>query len=465
MWNIVLVWAGGTGMSGVAGILHDLWYTNLVCIDANQSQLTDNLKKKGIKVIIGHGKYEVSIKDAIIYSEATANSVEVLESRKLITKHQLMMFRMNYFQFLGEISKYFTTIGITGTNGKSSTTALAIYAAQDLPQFGLGILGALVPDFDNQSYLINPDHKTEIKWIFNHIFTGKPKSNIDGKMKDLVFVVEACEYKRHFLNLDLDYAAITSMEFDHADYYKDFDDYKSAFTEMLSKLKQKAVVLAGFLERFPEFLPYADKIEEIQEESHNFEHIFGPHVNKNASLCDALLSKIDPKFTIHHPKLKAFKGLRRRLEYLGETNKWARLFSDYGHMASSIGFGFEALKTRFPDKKITVIFQPHQITRIFTGRDDFVPSFKWYDEIYIYDIYAARENLSDFDFSRRWDNIHNIVELWNTFAKACSGTYTDQRSDIEKIIENGTENEIIVVYSAGDIDYQIRTRISLKQKN
>jgi len=51
------------------------------------------------------------------------------------------------------------------------------------------------------------------------------------------------------------------------------------------------------------------------------------------------------------------------------------------------------------------------------------------------------------------------------FAKACGGTYTDQRSDIEKIIENGTENEIIVVYSAGDIDYQIRTRISLKQKN
>jgi UDP-N-acetylmuramate-alanine ligase len=73
------------------------------------------------------------------------------------------MFRMNYFQFLGEISKYFTTIGITGTNGKSSTTALALYAAQDLPEFGLGILGALVPDFDNESFLINPNHKSEIK--------------------------------------------------------------------------------------------------------------------------------------------------------------------------------------------------------------------------------------------------------------------------------------------------------------
>jgi UDP-N-acetylmuramate-alanine ligase len=91
--------------------------------------------------------------------------------------------------------------------------------------------------------LINQNHKNEIKNIFNHIFTGKGKNEINGKMKELVFIVEACEYKRHFLNLDLDYAAITSMEFDHADYYKDFDDYKSAFTELLTKLKDKAVVI------------------------------------------------------------------------------------------------------------------------------------------------------------------------------------------------------------------------------
>lgn len=70
-------------------------------------------------------------------------------------------------------------------------------------------------------------------------------------------------------------------------------------------------------------------------------------------------------------------------------------------MASSIGFGFQALKTKFPEAKLTVIFQPHQITRIFTGRNDFIKSFKGYDEIHIYDIYAARENLSDFNFESK----------------------------------------------------------------
>ena len=446
-------------MSGVAGILHDLWYTNLVCINESQNQLTDKLKAKGMKIIIGHGQYEPKIDDAVIYSEAAVNSVEVVSAKKLIHEHQHMMLIMNYFQFLGEISKYFKTIWITGTNWKSSTTALAIYAAQDLPEFGLGILGALVPDFNNQSFLINQNHKDEIKNIFNHIFTGKWKNEINGKIKELVFVVEACEYKRHFLYLDLDYAAITSMEFDHADYYKDFDDYKSAFTELLAKLKHKAVVIEWFLSAFPEFKPFSDKIEEIKEESHEFDHIFGPHVNKNASICDAILKDINPTFKIQNSK--GFKWLRRRLEYLGNTNNGARLFSDYGHMASSIGFGFQALKAKFPDAKLKVIFQPHQITRIFTGREDFVKNFNWYDEIIIYNIYAARENLSDFDFSRRGNNIHNIQELGNVFAEACRWRYIDQRSDIETYIWNAEKNEIIVIYSAGDIDYQVRTKLSL----
>jgi len=122
-------------MSGIAGILYDLGFTNIICIDSTQSQLTDNLEKKGLKVIIGHGKYTPTIEDAIIYSEAVAESIEIQTARNLVIEHKKMMLIMNYFQFLGEISKYFTTIGIAGTNGKSSTTALAIYGAKDLPNF------------------------------------------------------------------------------------------------------------------------------------------------------------------------------------------------------------------------------------------------------------------------------------------------------------------------------------------
>lgn len=460
MGNIVLVWAWWTGMSGVAGILQELGFTNIICIDSAQSQLTDNLQKKGLKVIIGHGNYQPKIDDTIIYSEAAVNSSEVTWARALISQEQKMMLIMNYFQFLGEISKYFTTIWVTGTNGKSSTTALAIYGTKNIPTFWLGILWAMVPDFNNQSYLINANHKEEIKTIFTKIFTGKTPTTIDHKK--LLFIVEACEYKRHFLHLDLDYAAITNIEYDHADYYKTFEDYKNAFKEMLTKLKQKCFVLQWFLESNPEFKWYKN-IKEIPEKQEHFDYIFWPHTNKNATLTLALLEVIATPNKVKEEAihLSKFKWLRRRLEYLGTTQNWAKLFSDYGHMASSIVIWYQSLKQKFPNKKITAIFQPHQINRIFTWRDDFVQSFKGFDEVIIYDIYAAREDIAHFDFSKRGQNINSVEELWHNFAKACWGIYSKERAEIKQQIEQADNNHIIAIFSAGDIDYEVRTHLSI----
>jgi len=112
-----------------------------------------------------------------------------------------------------------------------------------LPNFGLGILGTMVPDFDNQSYYINPDHTDEIRSIFDFILTGKNFSALGthdvSLAKKYYFFVEACEYRRQFLNLDLDYTVITSLELDHTDYYKDMDDYLDAFKTLAEKTKHK----------------------------------------------------------------------------------------------------------------------------------------------------------------------------------------------------------------------------------
>ena len=84
------------------------------------------------------------------------------------------MIVLNYFQFLGEISKYFRTLAIAGTNGKSTTTALALYAAKKkIPRFGIGILGALVPDLGGRSYYLNQSILPTLRTIFDHILTGK----------------------------------------------------------------------------------------------------------------------------------------------------------------------------------------------------------------------------------------------------------------------------------------------------
>ena len=185
--NIVLVGAWWTGMSGIAGILNDLWYTNLVCIDGTQSELTDKLKAKGLKVIIGHGKHKIQLGDVVIYSEAVAECEEVLEARKIMKANQKVMVILNYFQFLWEISKYFISIWFAGTNGKSSSTALAIHTGKKLlPNFWLGILWALVPGFETQSYVINKKAKNDIKTIFDYIFTGKNPASLGTNSSSLI---------------------------------------------------------------------------------------------------------------------------------------------------------------------------------------------------------------------------------------------------------------------------------------
>ncbi len=450
--KILLVWAWWTGMSWVAGILNDLWYTNIVCIDSTQSELTDKLKAKGLKVIIGHGKYKVQLGDVIIYSEAVAECEEVREARKIMKTNKKVMVILNYFQFLGEVSKYFTSIGFAGTNGKSSSTALAIHTAKRLlPNFGLGILWALVPGFNTQSYVVNTKAKKDIRNIFDYIFSGKALDYKNTKKR--MFFVEACEYKRHFLYLDLDYAMITSLELDHTDYYKDIKDYLSAYETLLTKVRHKVLL--------PKWLKLKSKnIQEISIKEIPFNHIRGKHNDVNGSLILELMTKLckEPKTKILST-MKTFWWLRRRMEYLKTNENGAKIFTDYWHMASSLELGYMALKQKFPGKKLFVIFQPHQINRIVTGRQDFIKTLKKYDHILIYDIYAARENIKDFiDHHVFIKNmkIKTLEDLGNHFAKECWGTYITDFSLITKTIQQIQKDTVIVVYSAWDIDYKLR---------
>ena len=150
--HIVIVWAWGSWISNLAHIIWDLWYKNLVAIDAQESQITTALKDKWIPVKIGHWKYDIKDDDIVIYSEATKDSPEVQNAFTLNKEHHLPLKIWNYFEFLWELSKYFRTVWIAGTNGKSSSTSLAIFAWKNcMPELGLWIVWALVPDLWNKS--------------------------------------------------------------------------------------------------------------------------------------------------------------------------------------------------------------------------------------------------------------------------------------------------------------------------
>ncbi len=457
--NIVLIWAWWTWMSWVAWMLFDLWFSNLVCIDWFQSQLTDKLKEKWIRTIIWHGKYKINLDDIIIYSEAVHDCIEIQEAKKLFKeKHKVLRLR-NYFQFLWEISKYFQTIWISWTNGKSSTTSMAIYTINKVnPKFWLWILWALVPQFDNNSYLINKKIKSDLKNIFDYIIIWK-RLNYDN-VKKYIFIVEACEYKRHFLNLDLDYSIITNIELDHTDYYKNLKDYQSAFTQLISKTKNKVLVLEHRYDKISPITKEKTKIIKVKKSKFWFKYILWDHNQQNWSLVKSLTKTLDKKIITAKmiTNMLNFKWLRRRLESLGNNHNWAKIYSDYWHMASSIKLGYEAIKSKFKKEKIISIFQPHQINRIETWRNDFIKAFKNYDQVFIYDIYAARESLDTFKKFK----IKSIWELGESFAKACWGKYITDFDEIKKVIQSWQKNDIIIIYSAWDIDYKIRKNIKLK---
>jgi len=175
----------------------------------------------------------------------------------------------------------------------------------------------------------------------------------------------------------------------------------------------------------------------------------GEHQQQNASLVYSLLNALTNKEYSQQIKmqLEGFHGIWRRMEEVATTEKGAKIFSDYGHVVSSLEVGLKALKEKFPEKKLICIFQPHQIHRILQGRNEFPEALKGYDERYIYNIYAAREN---------FQKIVGTHQLGEIFAEHCESRYLKTFDEVENIIEKAGTNAIIMVYSAGDIDYALR---------
>lgn len=453
--NIVLVWVWWAGMSGIAGMLLDLGYTNIVWIDNEHSQLTDRLESRGLQIIYGHGHYKIQAGDIVIYSTATEQSLEVQQAYTLAQDYVHGMLVCSYFQFVGEISKYCRTLAIAGTNGKSTTTALALYAAQThLADFWLWILGALVPDLGNQSYCIHRNHYDDMRNIFDHIFTGNWLNT--QLIKKYIFILEACEYKRHFLHLDPDRTIITSLELDHTDYYRDMADYQDAFIQLINKTKQQ-VFLAPNMDRDRIPTQYQDKCLITQQQESFFDHVFGEHYQINTSLLHPALETMGMQWVTYTTR-QGFHGIWRRMEYLGTTQQWASIYTDYAHMPSSLDMVYHTLKKQFPDKKICAVFQPHQVHRILQSWEEFVQAMRLYDANILYQIYAARED-GDKIYEYNHRAIGTVTDIWHILAKDIGSSYVVNFDRLHKLIQTYNADRIIVILTAGDLDYYIRNML------
>ncbi|MBM7572837.1 UDP-N-acetylmuramate--L-alanine ligase [Aquibacillus albus] len=365
----------GTGMSALAQILHDSG-ENVQGSDVEKEFFTQvALEEKNIPVM-PFTKNNIRPGLTIIAGNAfNDDHEEIREAKKL----GLPFYR--YHEFLGKWLKQYTSIAITGAHGKTSTTGLLAH-----------VLNQTYPI----SYLIGD---------------GSGKGHKDSKY----FVFEACEYRRHFLQYEPDYAIMTNIDFDHPDYFSSIDDVFQSFQEMSENVK-KGIVACGddeYLQRIQAKVPvlyygFADtndfQAKNVFEDEdgttfdvfvrNNFYESFiipsyGNHNVLNA-LAVIAICHYEGMQASDIKKLHSFKGVKRRFTEKVVGNQV--LIDDYAHHPKEIEATIEAARKKYPYKSITAIFQPHTYSRTKTFLKEFAKSLNLADHVFLCDIFgSARE--------------------------------------------------------------------------
>ncbi|OIJ10904.1 UDP-N-acetylmuramate--L-alanine ligase [Anaerobacillus arseniciselenatis] len=367
----------GSGMSALAQVLHDMKF-KVQGSDVDKVFFTQKpLEQKGIN-ILPFDKSNVQSGQTIIaspaYNEEHEEISEALEKSMPVHKYPL---------FLGEFIENFTSVAVTGSHGKTSTTGLLSH-----------VLGAAKPT----SYLIGDG-------------TGKGEENSE------YFVFEACEYRRHFLHYKPDYSIMTNIDFDHPDYFKDVDDVFDAFQEMAMQVK-KAIIACGDDVHLQKIQAQVPVVFYGLEEDNDFQgtniHVssegttfdvsvrntfygtftipgYGDHNVKNALAVIALCHYEDVPMQVISDQLRTFPGVKRRFSEkpFGEQI----LIDDYAHHPTEISATINATKQKYPNREVVAIFQPHTFTRTKAFLEEFAESLRKADQVYLCDIFSsAREN-------------------------------------------------------------------------
>lgn len=419
--HIHFIGIGGIGMSALARmcLAHGVKVSGS---DSADSAILAKLRDEGADIHIGHMRENlVDTVDCIVYTLAVDNLNAELEEARL---RSLPMF--TYAQMLGEVSRNMYTIAVAGTHGKTTTTAMAA-----------------------DVFLKNEKHPHV---IVGSLLTKTNSNYIKGSEE--TFVVEACEYKRSFLNLNPNILLITNIEEDHLDYYHGLDDIQGAFRHLVQKVpadgyvicdtehEKVKPVLDGCVATVVDYKKFVGQVPEL--------YVLGDHNVQNAALVLALAEVM--KFDIQKSAdaLAQFKGTWRRLEYKGEYGA-LKIYDDYAHHPTEIRAGIAAFRKRFPGSPLTVVFQPHLYSRTKEHFDEFVEVLSAADRVLLLPIYAAREPHDDTVSSLMLQaSLHTkgvSVEYFSDFAEAIS--YIDSISQ---------EAGIVVTTGAGDV-YKIADQL------
>lgn len=432
---------GGISMSGLAIYMHKNGFF-VQGSDKCYSKKMQELQNLGIKIFVGHNYHNVTNANICVYTSAIDENNPELQYAK---KHCLLIERS---ELLGEICRSFkNTIAISGTHGKTTTTAMiaqALINANLNPTIHIG--GNFAPI--NGNFRVGSNH---------------------------YMVTEACEYKRSFLHIHPEYLVINNIELDHLDCYNNIDEIEQAFLTLANQTKNNIFINGDidFYDKIKNTLPRSTlrKYITFGKKAHcdyrmvnlrnayerytfDVEHnknylttikmnISGAYNTYNALACIAVCDSLSiPVETIKH-SLESFSGVERRLEIIKKTEN-TTIIKDYAHHPTEIKNVIHNIKAHNYEK-VVVVFQPHTYTRTFGLFNDFLSAFDECDALILVPTYGAREQPI---IGGRSEDLYEALKTRKQnvyFAKDFEATKA-------KIHDYNSKNTCILLLGAGDIE-------------
>ncbi|MCK5125771.1 MAG: UDP-N-acetylmuramate--L-alanine ligase [candidate division Zixibacteria bacterium] len=440
---------GGAGMSGMAKILHNLGYT-ISGSDNTPTEVTEHLESIGITIYSGHSAQQVTGTDLLVISSAVNEEnpevVEALESGIPVIKRAEM---------LGELMRLKFSIGISGSHGKTTTTAMLGKILMTAKVDPTVLVGGRAMELDSGGQL------------------GQGE----------IMVAEADEYDRSFLKMYPSIAVITNIEEDHLDCYDGLDDLLDTFAEYVNRVPfygsvvipsadmnvtrikdiiKRPIVTFGFDDEADiraveiEFTDHGSRYVLVvrgEVKGHISLSIPGEYNIANSLAAIAAALEIETPMEAIEDGLRAFKGVGRRFEIIAQV-KGVTVIDDYAHHPSEVAATLTGINESTVERsgKTIAIFQPHLFSRTRDFYKQFAESLHTADEALVVDIYPAREK-----------PIAGITsEMITEYAQSIGYknlSYVGLKENaVERAVALAQTGDIIITMGAGDI-FRINDKI------
>ncbi|MEK7187399.1 MAG: UDP-N-acetylmuramate--L-alanine ligase [Patescibacteria group bacterium] len=393
--KIHFIGIGGIGISALARwFLAQGWAVS--GSDLQKSDLTEELVHEGASIKVGHRKTNVpkGLSMAIYSNAITPGSSGYLELEEV---RKMQIRPMSYPQTVGCLTEVYKTVSVSGSHGKSTTTAMIGLILKDSPIQPTIIVGTKLKELHGKNFWLGENQNSHtFGWL----------------------VLEADEWRGAFLHYHPDIAVITNIDREHLDFYKDLNDLKRTFLKFMTRVKPGGSLVLNRDDK--NLFSLSPLISKIAKKSSLKMYWYSVRSTKDASrvkkhlklpgkhnLSNALAALTVTRDILHIPeknvlaKLGSYSGAWRRMEFKGELKTKNRrlktrieVYDDYAHHPTEIQATLQAFREKFPGAELVTVFEPHQAKRLKALYKEFTTAFHDTDQLILLPVYevAGRDN-------------------------------------------------------------------------